>query len=116
MQMTIDDWLARDFQGKTYDPKHDRHRLSSQYMRVFNLMKDGRWRTLAEIREVVGGSEAGISARLRDFRKAVNGGHVVDDRRQGKSGVWEYRLTPSTAHTATIAPTPSPSVPGCTPA
>ena len=71
-QITIFDYLAATpkFAGRSYSEKHDRHRLESQFMRVFNLMIDGRWRTLAEIRETVGGSEAGISARLREFQEA----------------------------------------------
>jgi len=48
-----------------------------------------------EIRERIGGgSEAGISARLRDFRKIKFGGHKVYRRRRGEAskGLHEYRL------------------------
>jgi hypothetical protein len=40
------------------------------------------------------GSEAGVSARLRDFRKSDFGGHVVNRRRRGECslGVFEYQL------------------------
>jgi hypothetical protein len=84
----------RRFDGATYEPAHDRERLSTQYERVYALMRDGRWRTLSEIHAAVGGSEAGISARLRDLRKAERGGHTVDRRRRGNpaDGVHEYRL------------------------
>lgn len=95
-QITMDEWVAsQKFHGETYEEKHDRHRLTSQYARVFTLMRDGQWRTLSEIQEEVGGSEAAISARLRDFRKPENGGHAVDRRRRGEpsAGVWEYRLS-----------------------
>lgn len=95
-QLDLEEWLKRQpqFSGKTYQEKHDRHRLESQFMRVFNLMRDSRWRTLGEIREAVGGSEAGISARLRDFRKPENGSHRVESRRRGDvaCGLHEYRL------------------------
>jgi hypothetical protein len=87
--------IAMDFSGKTFSPGNDRHRLTSLYMTVFNLMRDGQWRTYAEIRQVVGrGSEPSISARLRDFRKAENGGYQVDSRYRGapKDGLWEFRL------------------------
>lgn len=82
------------FGGSTYSPAHDAERLETLLGRVLDLMKDGQWRTLAEIRSVVDGSEAGISARLRDFRKKDFGEHVVNRRRRGepKDGVWEYRV------------------------
>lgn len=83
-----------DFSGATYSRQLDGERLTGQLQRVFALISDGQWRTLAEIAVVVGGSEAGVSARLRDFRKVRFGSHVVERRRRGepKSGLWEYRL------------------------
>lgn len=81
------------FDGATFEPKHDQKRLTGQQKRVMDLMADGRWRTLAEIREVCGGSEAGISARLRDCRKKPNGEHTVNSRRVAPgSGLYEYQL------------------------
>jgi hypothetical protein len=86
--------LALDFDGATYSPAADRRRLTGQLARVRALMSDGRWRALAEIAAEVGGSEAGVSARLRDLRKARFGGHAVDRRRRGEAGrgLFEYRL------------------------
>lgn len=82
------------FDGKTYSEKRDGERLVSQFSRVFDLMKDGRWRTLEEIAETVRGSESGVSARLRDMRKPKFGGHTVERRTRGnrKRGLFEYRL------------------------
>ena len=84
------------FDGKTYESNHDFKRLTGQNLRVFNCMKDGFWRTLAEIEEVLGAghSQAGISARLRDLRKEKFGGHTVERRRRGNApkGLHEYRL------------------------
>jgi hypothetical protein len=83
------------FDGPTYEDKHDRIRLSGQLARVYNCMSDERWRSLAEIRAFIkSGSEAGISARLRDLRKKKFGSHVVEGRRRGEpsDGAWEYRL------------------------
>ena len=82
------------FSGATYSPALDQQRLETLLARVFELMKDGRWRTLVEIREACGGSEASISARLRDYRKPEHGGHVMEGRRRegAASGVWEYRV------------------------
>lgn len=55
-------------------------RLASQLTRVKALMSDGRARSLREIAEAVGGSEAGVSARLRDLRKQ---GYIVLRKREG---------------------------------
>jgi len=84
------------FDGATYIPSSDGSRLSTQFYRVLLLMSDSRWRTLAEIVTMAGGTEASVSARLRDFRKAKFGGtpDAVDRRRRGeaKRGLHEYRL------------------------
>jgi len=61
--------------GLTYSKEHDQDRLKSQLSRVKRLMRDGEWRTLTDIQQAVGGSEAGISARLRDLRKTRHGSH-----------------------------------------
>ncbi len=82
------------FDGRTYDPAHDEQRLKSQLGRVYNLMCDGGWRTLAEIHEEVGGSQPGVSARLRDLRKEKFGAYQVLRRRRydPSSGLFEYQL------------------------
>jgi hypothetical protein len=82
------------FGGVTYDPALDEERLTRQLGRVWELMVDGQWRTLREIAERVGGSEAGVSARLRDLRKPGFGGYKIERRRTGPpfSGLFEYRL------------------------
>ena len=83
--------VAHDFDGDTYEPAQDKHRLNCQLRRVFDLMRDGKWRTLDVIAYQVSGSEAAISARLRDFRKPRFGAHTVE-RRRVKCGLFEYRL------------------------
>lgn len=87
---------APHFDGETYEPEADHARLTGQLAGVLDLMRDGRWRTLAEIAEHVDGSEAGVSARLRDLRKARFGGYEVEKRRRTES-LWEYRLDVETA-------------------
>lgn len=91
------------FDGDTFDPKKDGARLTGQLKKVMELMRDGEWRTLAEIQAKVGGSEAGVSARLRDLRKQKFGTHMVERRRVHRGdmgpdecvGVWEYRVSGS---------------------
>ncbi len=77
--------------GVTFVPERDEVRLNRQARCVFMLMRDGHWRSLAQISMITGEPEASISARLRDFRKAKFGGHLVERRHVG-SGLWEYRL------------------------
>jgi hypothetical protein len=86
------DAAVPQFDGDTYDPALDEDRLRTQLGRVFALMADGRWRTLAAVQTVAGGSEAACSARLRDLRKPKFGGYTVEHRRCGAGGLWEYRL------------------------
>ncbi len=78
----------------TFDADLDEHRLDCLRERVFTLMRDGKWRTLSEIRAVTAGEITGVSAKLRDLRKLQYGSHDVQRRRRGdpKSGNWEYRL------------------------
>ncbi len=82
------------FNGPDYVPALDHARLTGQIKRVFRLMADAEWRTLAEIAAIIGDPEASISAQLRHLRKDRFGGHAVDKLRRGKpgSGLWEYRL------------------------
>jgi hypothetical protein len=73
----------------------DLPRLAGQLARVFNLMRDEKYRNLTEIAALTGCLETSASARLRDLRKLKFGGHAVDARRaENEPGlIWEYRLT-----------------------
>jgi len=87
-----------DFDGETYDPAQDKLRLATQLDRVRELMRDGKWRTLAEISAAVSvpgapSPEASTSARLRDLRKPKFGAYTVERRRVARArGLWEYRM------------------------
>lgn len=88
-----------DFDGQTFDQHKDGERLTGQLSSVHAVMSSGQWRTLAEIRELIGvGTETGISARLRDLRKPKFGGFVVESRRRNDSGCWEYRVRKEVAN------------------
>lgn len=79
------------FDGKTFEMEKDGSRLATQFLRVLNLMWDGDWRTLAQIAAATGGSEAGVSARLRDLRKARFGRMKVE-RVRLFGGLFVYKL------------------------
>lgn len=79
------------FDGRTYDPKTDLARLKGQLLRVWFVMRPGQWTTLKSLAQTVGGSEASVSARLRDLRKPRFGGHTVE-RKHVKNGLYMYRL------------------------
>jgi hypothetical protein len=83
------------FDGKTYQPETDEHRLTGQLQAVKDLMQDGCWRSLGELRAAIGGSEAGVSARLRDLRKAKFGAWTVERQHRGEpsTGLYEYRVS-----------------------
>lgn len=85
------------FDGATIIDEYDTKRLAGLLGRVFNLMADTRWRTLPEIVTVTGGSEASVSARLRDLRKKRFGSHTINRRRRGEAerGLHEYQLIES---------------------
>lgn len=82
------------FQGSDYKAELDEIRLSGQILRIFDLMKDGRWRSLREIAYKTLDGEASISAQLRNMRKAQFGSHIVLRRRRGMAdrGLFEYQL------------------------
>ena len=65
------------FDGLTYSPAIDADRLTTQLGRVYRLMIDGKWRTLAEIASHVGGSEAGVS-EVKRFSQREDSGHLRD--------------------------------------
>ena len=79
------------FDGNTYVHERDSLRLGDQMAAVFDLMKDGLWRSLAQISEAVNAPESSVSARLRDLRKPRFGGHSVE-RRYVCKGCFIYQL------------------------
>jgi hypothetical protein len=85
---------ALNFDGATFNPVLDGRRLGDQLAAVKELMLDGNWRTLAQIKDVLGHPETSISARLRDLRKDRFGGLQVYRRRiPGTNGLHEYKVT-----------------------
>jgi len=85
------DQLNLWFDGETYDHERDSQRLSGQLEVVFNLVKDGKWRTLKEISQESGYPESSVSARLRDLRKVRFGSYVVE-KEYVDNGLYKYRV------------------------
>lgn len=79
------------FNGSNYSRKQDDSRLTAQYRRIFKLMKDGQFRTLAEIEGATEDPQASISAQLRHMRKARFGAHQVSKFYLGE-GLYVYQL------------------------
>lgn len=90
-QLTLDDYLrTARFEGPVNG--RDCDRLCGQIKRVYELMRDGLWRSLAEIEAATGDPPASISAQLRHLRKYRFGAHDVQKRRRNDGAQWEYRL------------------------
>ena len=77
--------------GVTFDLELDTIRLNKQAQGVYDLMKDGVWRSLNGIATLTGYPEASVSARLRDFRKPKFGLLTVN-RKRVIGGLWIYQL------------------------
>lgn len=84
------------FNGSDYTPELDHARLGKQITDIYNLMEDGKWRTLREIEQATGHPQASCSAQLRNLRKSRFGGHLVNKRRRPSTdldrGIFEYQL------------------------
>lgn len=83
------------FDGPAYVPQRDFVRLTRQVKRVFDLMKDARWRTLEDIALATGDPSPSVSAQLRHLRKPRFGAHTVNRRHVG-GGLYEYQLLQNT--------------------
>jgi hypothetical protein len=58
--------------------------------RCHAIMAGNGWFTIRLVAKVLGCSETGASARIRDQRKAKFGGHAVQRKKLG--GIWHYHV------------------------
>ena len=59
---------------------------------IFRAHK-GRWFTLYELCQMVGGSQTGTSAKARDLRKMKYGAwNIVSRKKPGTKNTWEYQM------------------------
>ena len=86
------------FAGADYTPTADDLRLKGQLARIFDVMRDGQWRTLEELAEQAHAPAASASAQLRNLRKEPAGSHTIEKRSRGARnvGLYEYRLLVNT--------------------
>ncbi len=85
-----------EFSGSTFSETKDRSRLAAQQQLVGELMSNGAWWTLEELRQAlvdrgVPAVLTGVSARVRCLRKPEWGSHEIEHRRRS-AGLWEYRM------------------------
>ncbi len=83
--------MIMKFNGDDYQPSRDDVRLTKQYLRVFDLMRDGIPRTLGGIASSTNDPEASVSAQLRHMRKERFGSHTVE-KEYSTNGLYFYRL------------------------
>lgn len=81
------------FDGPAYDPARDEARLTGQLERIWTLMRDQQFRTLAEIERLTGAPAASVSAQLRHLRKPRFGSHTVNRQHLG-NGLYAYQVVP----------------------
>ena len=79
------------FDGSDYDPQRDNKRLGNQLTKIFELMKDGKFRTLDEINRITCEPQASISAQLRHLKKVRFGSHTLNKKYLG-NGLYTYQL------------------------
>lgn len=83
--------------GKTFSATLDGERIGTLMSRVFAIMMRGEWTTLQDLAREAGGSEASVSARLREVKQwceETDRGEYERRRKPGfeKSGIHEYRV------------------------
>ena len=89
--------LARvvPFQGDDFEPKRDGKRLGAQLQRVFDVMKDGRWRSHPEICAGIWWNtgkrekESSVARQVRYLRDIPG---CDFERRHDGEGLYRYRL------------------------
>lgn len=82
--------MIKHFDGVDYQFELDFVRLSGQMQQIYNLMQDGKFRTLRQIADITKAPETSVSAQLRNFRKERFGSHTVNRKRV--MNTWYYQL------------------------
>jgi hypothetical protein len=82
------------FDGSDFSPKLDQERLTGQLKRIYDVMSDGKARTLDEISKLAFAPHASVSANLRNLRKVRFGSYTILKERAGDptNGLFVYRM------------------------
>jgi DNA-binding MarR family transcriptional regulator len=82
------------FDGSDIDSEKDNLRLAGQLKVIYDLVKDGKYRTLREIEDETNYPQSSISAQLRNLRKERYGSFNIEKRSRGdrENGLFEYRI------------------------
>jgi len=92
------------YAGDVYNPGRDAPRLDNQLYRIFNLMTDGKYRTVRRISQLLSIRENSVQAQIRNLRKAPHGdwktpkrndigrGNGRDSQGKRRGNVWYYQL------------------------
>jgi hypothetical protein len=81
----------KTFDGADYVDERDGERLTNQYDTIFNIMKDGTWRSVRQIRKLTGYPQNSIQAQLRHSRKKKFGSHELN-KKYKKKGLYLYQI------------------------
>lgn len=95
--MLVEDTHSQDgqssFDGSEYNPGRDDARLGNQLCDIFNLMSDGRWRTIQVIARRLNYPENSVQAQLRHLRKAKHGAWIVTKKKnRERSNLFYYQM------------------------
>ena len=77
--------------GKKSVPNVDVPNVKNLTSHLYALMRDGKFFTLQELKEITGYKINSISSALRDFRKARNGSNELVKERVSKK-IYKYSL------------------------
>lgn len=78
------------FKGDDYSPHRDRTRLKKQFDRVFDVMSDGRWHTIAEVSEITEDPPQSVARQIRYIRSKKEG--LIVERRYDGDGLYSFRI------------------------
>lgn len=88
-QLSID-FTRAQIHGSDYKPERDRARLTGQLEKIYELMKDGKWRTLEEVAKKTGAPSPSVSAQMRTLRKEPF--YMTVEKRHVGGGLYEYSI------------------------
>lgn len=80
-----------EFKGDDYVPSRDEPRLLKQFDRVWNVMRDGTWHTIAAVSQVTGDPPQSVARQIRYIRSPKRGGYSVERRHDG-GGLYSFRV------------------------